>query len=134
MKSSSFYAGVSLAIGALMVGGYALMRPPAEPGAVLPASEQTRTKFDVRIDSTPVASDRELPLLRIAKGDVVSIAVSSDVPGRLMVHGYMEEMMAVEAGQTATIRLVALHAGRYPLHLHGDDQSHREVAVLEIRS
>lgn len=73
-------------------------------------------------------------MLRIGKGDAVSIAVSSGVLGRLMVHGYMKEMMAVEAGQKATIRLAALHAGRYPLPLYGGDQSHREVAVLEIRS
>eukprot|EP01032_Pedospumella_encystans_P027890 gene27890-31506_t len=84
-------------------------------------------------DFRRIAEGTPLPVLPVARGDIVSIAVSSAQAGQLMIHGYMQEMVPVAAGQTATLRLAALHAGRYPLHLHGNDQSHREVAILEIR-
>jgi hypothetical protein len=133
MKSSLVYAFGGFAIVALMALGYLAARPSADPAATATAPARTGTQFEVRIGAATEAEGAPLPVLPVTRGDIVSIVVSSAQAGQLMIHGYMQEMVPVAAGRTATLRLAALHAGRYPLHLHGDDQSHREVAVLEIR-
>jgi hypothetical protein len=133
MKSSLVYAFGGFAIVALLALGYLAARPPTDPATSAAAPARTGTQFEVRIGAAAEAESTPLPVLPVARGDIVSIAVSSAQAGQLMIHGYMQEMVPVAAGQTATLRLAALHAGRYPLHLHGDDQSHREVAILEIR-
>lgn len=133
MKSSLIYALTGFAIVALMAGGYLAARPSTDPATSAAAPTRSGTQFEVRIGAAVDAEGVPLPVLPIARGDIVSIAVSSSQAGQLMVHGYMQDMVPVAAGQTATLHIAALHAGRYPLHLHGDDQSHREVAILEIR-
>ncbi len=133
MKSSLIYTLGGFAIVALLALGYLAARPSTDPATSAAAPARTGTQFEVRIGAAAEAEGTPLPVLPVARGDIVSIAVSSAQAGQLMIHGYMQEMVPVAAGQTATLRLAALHAGRYPLHLHGEDQSHREVAILEIR-
>ncbi|PIF77389.1 hypothetical protein CLU95_4563 [Variovorax sp. 54] len=133
MKFPLICAAIGIVVAALMAGGYFAARPSPNPAAQDRAQKRSGSRFAVQIAATADPEGAPLPLLRIARGDVVSIAVTSAQPGQLMVHGYMQEMVPVAAGQTVSLHIAALHAGRYPLHLHGDDQSHREVAFLEIQ-
>ncbi|MBB1631951.1 hypothetical protein [Cupriavidus sp. UME77] len=62
----------------------------------------------------------------------MTIRATSAQGGVLMIHGYTPTGIPVAQAQPATLVFAAVHAGRYALHLHGDDGSHREVAALEI--
>ena len=47
------------------------------------------------------------------------------------VHYGLTKWLALKAGFAPTVRLK--HTGRFTLHFHGDDGSHFEVAVFEVR-
>jgi hypothetical protein len=80
----------------------------------------------------PVPDGREAPPQQVRQGQVVEFRVRSAREGALAVHG-LTDVIRVRAGQDVVVRFKALYGGRFPLHFHGPDLSHFEVAVLEVR-
>jgi heme/copper-type cytochrome/quinol oxidase subunit 2 len=71
-------------------------------------------------------------VLRVQKGDPVTLTISSDRAGTLEIHGYQQKVK-LEPGATATLSFVANKTGRYSLDLHARDGAHVEVTALEVR-
>jgi len=67
----------------------------------------------------------------IAQGDVVEFDVASPRPGQVTVHG-LHDLEAVQPGDTVKVAFRAIYSGRFPLHFHGADGSHFEIAALEV--
>jgi hypothetical protein len=77
--------------------------------------------------------------LRVEKGDRVRIAVKSDAPGELHLHGYGLEV-SVTPGGAAELALDARATGRFPLEWHPAGQARAPrghhtppLAWLEVR-
>ena len=67
----------------------------------------------------------------IAKGDVVQFEVVSPRPGKVAVHGLLDAE-TVQVGSVVRVTFRAIYSGRFPLHFHGADGSHFEIAALEV--
>lgn len=86
------------------------------------------------------ASTPEIPFLdadasapiRVRRGEVVELRIESPREGAVGVHG-LSEIARIQAGQAILLRFRAIYEGRFPVHFHGRDKSHFEIAVLEIR-
>ena len=66
-----------------------------------------------------------------AKGDVVRVAVTSPRDGGVAVHGLMD-VRPIHAGESITVEFRAIYSGRFPIHFHGVDGSHVEIAAIEV--
>lgn len=66
------------------------------------------------------------------KGQIVSFVVSTSRSGAVGVHG-LSEIEAIHAGATTRVTFRAIYSGRFPLHFHGTDGSHFELAAVEVR-
>lgn len=81
-----------------------------------------------------------LPVFTITQGDIFTLAIQSDRPGELDVHGY-ERGIDVKPHGEVRLTLLAENAGVFPLHLHEplDPQrpdgpvSHRHLAMLHVK-
>lgn len=73
------------------------------------------------------------PVFEATEGDSIVLKVTSLYSGELYLHG-LESESSIKPGAETTVSFTAVHAGRYFLHLHGDDedQMHAELAVLEV--
>lgn len=69
--------------------------------------------------------------VRVAKDAVVRITVWSPRPGGVAVHGLLAPQ-PVGADGTVVAAFRTLHSGRFPLHFHGADGSHQEIAACEV--
>lgn len=67
-------------------------------------------------------------VIKLTRGDRVSITVVSDAPDAMHVHGY-ELHLEVPAEQPATVRFEADKTGRFTTELH---QSGAQLVILEI--
>lgn len=67
----------------------------------------------------------------LAKGEVVEFTVRSPRTGAVAVHGLLD-VAPVHAGETITVAFRAIYAGRFPLHFHGEDGAHFEIAAVEV--
>ena len=67
----------------------------------------------------------------IAKGDVVQFEVLSPRAGKVAVHGLLDAE-TVQVGSVVRVSFRAIYTGRFPLHFHGADGSHFEIAALEV--
>ena len=67
----------------------------------------------------------------IAQGEVVEFDVASPRLGQVTVHG-LHELETVQPGGTVKVSFRAIYSGRFPLHFHGADGSHFEIAALEV--
>jgi hypothetical protein len=96
------------------------------------ATDRRDRSYDVRVpavdpqEGIPASATRP-----IAKGDVVEFRVASDRPGTLAVHG-LTDLKPVVVGGVATVAFRAIYTGRFPLHFHGTDGSHIEIAALDV--
>jgi hypothetical protein len=68
---------------------------------------------------------------RFQKNDVVNFLISIPYDGMLAIHGYTSDN-PIAANQELRLPLTLQHTGRFPMHVHGKDGQHIEVAVLEI--
>jgi hypothetical protein len=95
-------------------------------------AEQTRA-FSVDIGESCLQGTAEPPVFDAREGDRIALTVTSLYSGALYIHG-MEKELNLTPGSEARITFTAEHAGRYYLHLHGEDQdhAHAEAAVLEV--
>lgn len=119
-------AGTALALVGLYVGTRHLFSTESF------AAEQTRA-FNLDIGEACLHGTEPPPLFEAREGDRIVLTVTSLYTGELYIHG-MEKEVNLTPGSETTVTFTASHAGRYYLHLHGDDEDHvhAEAAVLEI--
>ena len=123
------------AVGVVLIAGYWLAKPA--PQARPPATIQSSTaaapaageSFVVHVAAA--GEPQEQSVFRVTQDDEVAIRVISKQTGTLMLHGVTDNLALEENGET-TLRFKATHTGRFPLHLHGKDNSHTELAAVEI--
>lgn len=117
-------------------------------GADDPAPDICTAEGIRRIDTALAAPDRRLavdvPLqtpgfgesaalaVRARKNEVIEFVVSSARPGSVAVHGLLENRPVVVGGELH-VAIRTVYTGRFPLHFHGDDGSHFEIAAVEVR-
>lgn len=99
--------------------------PPAGAGA--PVVPSGTIAITISKAHPPAPSD----VIRVSKDDPVTLAITSDHPGHLEVHGYKKEVK-LEPGTTAMLSFTAERTGRFPIDLHGSDGAHLEVTALEV--
>jgi FtsP/CotA-like multicopper oxidase with cupredoxin domain len=114
----------------MLVGLYAGVKQTYAIGSF--TSEQSRV-FHINVSEACMNGTEAPPLLEAREGDHIELAVTSLFPGGLYLHG-LETEVDITPGMETTITFTAQHAGRFFLHLHGDgeDQTHAELAVLEV--
>jgi hypothetical protein len=94
---------------------------------------EAKHRFAVQVPrDNPLPGRGDAPVYPLAKGDVVQLDISSPRPGAVAIHGILETHR-VRVGGVASVKVRLKYAGRFPLHFHGDDGSHIEVAVFEVR-
>jgi hypothetical protein len=93
---------------------------------------ETRS-FSVDITESCMRGTYHPPVFEVREGDRIVLTVTSLYAGALYIHG-MERELNLTPGSEARITFTAEYAGRYYLHLHGDDEDHdhAEVAVLDV--
>lgn len=104
------------------------METCTSPAATITQQLSARKLLEVRIPLHPKA---EVPVYRMLKGEKATFSTVSAVDGKLAIHGITRDM-AIRKDQTMQFDLQTDHAGRFPMHIHGQDGSHLEVAVIEI--
>lgn len=114
---------------ALDAAAFCLVVPPT---AVVAAEARRDDHFDVRVpdvdppEGLPFATSRP-----VREGEVVEFTVSSRRAGQLAVHG-LTDMEPIAAGGSRTFAFRAIYSGRFPLHFHGPQGQHVEIAALDI--
>jgi hypothetical protein len=93
---------------------------------------QSRT-FHIDVSEACIHGTEPAPVFEARQGDHVVLAVTSLYTGGLYLHG-LETEVDIAPGMETTITFTAEHAGRFFLHLHGNDEdhTHAELAVLEV--
>jgi hypothetical protein len=138
-------------LGALALGGAAAftLQPPRvafdpsndldaicsveNPFSAEPLQGEAKHRFAVAVPrDNPLPGRDEAPVYALAKGDVIQLNVSSPRAGGVAIHGILQTH-SVRVGDVVSIKVRAKYGGRFPLHFHGDDGSHFEIAVFEIR-
>jgi hypothetical protein len=96
------------------------------------AAEQSRV-FNLDIGESCLHRTEPPPVFEAREGDRIVLKVTSLYSGELYLHGLETETNIMPGAETA-VTFTAAHAGRYFLHLHGDDEehAHAELAVLEV--
>ena len=98
---------------------------------VIPADRIDR-HYNVGVPlETPQVGMSSAAVHSIAKGEVVQFDVVSPRPGKVAVHGLLDAE-AVQVGSVVRVAFRAVYTGRFPLHFHGADGSHFEIAALEV--
>jgi len=104
---------------------------PEHPFATEVLGEPTH-RFEVKVPlQTPLPGQGEAPSFAVARGDILQVRVDAPRGGLVAVHGILEEHR-VKVDDAIHVKLQARYSGRFPLHFHGDDGSHFEVAVFEV--
>ena len=114
----------------VLVGLYIGMKYSYATGNV--AAEQSRV-FHIDVSEACLHGTEPPPVFEARQGDHVVLAVTSLYPGGLYLHG-LETEVDIAPGMETKITFTAEHAGRFFLHLHGNDEehTHTELAVLEV--
>ncbi len=112
---------------------YAAFCMPVPKAAVVVSNVVADYQISVTVPSaTPKAiSLGNSTVTHIQEGKIVEFRVSSPREGALAVHG-LSSVVLITPGTEAVVRFRAIYSGRFPLHFHGADGSHFEVAVLEV--
>jgi hypothetical protein len=69
--------------------------------------------------------------LAATQGDVIRVSVSSPRDGGVAVHGLLD-VRPIAADGKVTVEFRAIYSGRFPVHFHGADGSHFEIAAIEV--
>ena len=92
-------------------------------------------RADVQLNATvPIETPTEWVVadsVPAAKGNVVRVSVTSPRDGGIAVHGLMD-LRPMHAGERITVEFRAIYSGRFPIHFHGADGSHIEIAAVEV--
>jgi hypothetical protein len=117
---TKLFVGTIIAM-VLVICGTLYLRPQvAAPGEKV---------FSLEIRNHSLA--RGPAVMSVNQDDKVELHVKSDRATRVMVHGYEKELVVAESGE-ADLTFVADRSGRFPLHMHEND-NHIELAVLEVQ-
>ena len=108
----------------------AFCAPTAAQAQVGPADVPDH-HYAARVPADNPASVSSPTTYPIGQGDVVVFDVASPRPGLVAVHG-LHDLQAVQIGGTVHVAFRAIYSGRFPLHFHGTDGSHFEIAALEV--
>lgn len=93
---------------------------------------EPRHRFSAAVPAdNPLPGQGETRIYPVAKNDVIQVEVSAPRPGAVAVHGILEAHR-VRVGGVVSVKLRAKYTGRFPLHFHGEDGSHFEVAAFEV--
>ncbi|HEX4510889.1 MAG TPA: hypothetical protein VH328_12435 [Burkholderiaceae bacterium] len=104
----------------------------APPAAVVSATTGRDAHFDVQVPDVDPPEGRPFATSRpVREGDVVEFTVTSRRAGQLAVHG-LTDMEPIAAGGSRTFAFRAIYSGRFPLHFHGPQGQHVEIAALDI--
>ena len=102
------------------------------PEARVIAADRIDRHYSVGVPlETPQMGMSSAVVHSIAKGEVVQFEVVSPRPGKVAVHGLLDAE-EVQAGSVVRVAFRAVYTGRFPLHFHGADGSHFEIAALEV--
>lgn len=82
--------------------------------------------------ASAILDERVATPVKVRRNAVLEFDVQSPRRGGLAVHG-LSDLVRIETGKEAKVRLRAIYSGRFPLHFHGIDGSHFEIAVVEVR-
>lgn len=111
---------------AVLIVGYTMLLPDPEPEA---SSRRSHKVFHLTMNDLNATAST--PTFHAIQGDHVTLFVIALNDGVLSIHGYNKELR-LSANQKASLEFVADHAGRYPVHVHGKDGSHTELATLNV--
>lgn len=118
---------LAVAYGAARRLGQQLEAPgPAASVAARPAGATN----EFRVDATRLPAGGP-PTFTMQQGESASFTVVAPRSGKLAVHGYTEDMALTE-NQPLRFTLKTELSGRFPMHIHGADGSHTEVATVEV--
>ena len=140
--------GLLLAVIAMAVGGFLLLRPsddepssataPAATTTPTPSATTTGTTTNptattavlkptlVRLEGgSPVGGKKEI---EVTKGDTIRLTVTSDAPGEIHVHGFDIEKETAP-GTPARFRFTADIEGRFEVESHPSDTQIAEITV-----
>jgi len=122
-----------LLVAAVLLAGLWIGLRPAPPAAVAttaaePSAEAAPASVK-RFELSFPASEPTATVLQVMQGELVEVQVTSARDDELHLHGY-ELAVPLQAGVPGTLRVLAEHAGRFELELHG---AHAEIAVLEVQ-
>jgi hypothetical protein len=112
--------------GAMPHAGHAHGAAASTQAASMPAVA-ART---IRISMAP-GSNAAPGVWRLRKNEAVDFRISVPHDGMLAIHGYTNDV-PVAANRELSLPLTLTHTGRFPMHVHGSDGQHLEIAVLEI--
>lgn len=122
---------------AAAIDPYAAFCVTVPAAAVVDAATRADIALGVRVPATPplvpTLDDKAGAPVQVVKGQVLELRVQSPRPGAVAVHG-LSELVRLQPDQVGVVRFRAIYTGRFPLHFHGADGSHFEIAVLEIRN
>lgn len=113
-----------------LYGAYCMPQPAA---AIIADDMRVDCRYEVDVPATtpddPVLPDNAVH--QIHQNDSVEFDVRSPRDGALAVHG-LSSLTLIVSGTSRRVRFKAIYSGRFPLHFHGPDGAHFEIAVLEI--
>jgi hypothetical protein len=114
----------------LLIGLYVGVRYSYAIGTF--TAEESRV-FHIDVSEACIHGTEPAPVFEARQGDHIVLAVTSLYSGGLYLHG-LETEVDIAPGMETTIKFTAEHAGRFFLHLHGNDEdhTHTELAVLEV--
>lgn len=118
---------------ALMIAAAAFILLSAYMGAKQLAPTNTGAGQALEYNLNLIEQDASTvpPTISVREGDRVTLRVLSAEPGELMIHG-MNRSAKLIPGREASLRFSADRSGRYFLHIHDSNDSHKEVAVIEV--
>lgn len=125
-----------------LVGGQPERFDPASDIASICTSEtpyavevlgEPRHKFQVAVPiENPLPGLGDALSYAVTRGDIIEVRIDSTRAGFVAVHGILDEHRVRTSG-SIFVKLQAKYTGRFPLHFHGADGSHFEVAIFEVR-
>jgi hypothetical protein len=104
--------------------------------AIAVAADPPQKTFSLTLSRGAVPKEQRL--LRVDKGDLVHIRLTTDAPGEVHIHGYRLETK-VTPGSASDLRFTARATGRYRIEWHPAGEAskgnHHEppLARLEVR-
>lgn len=100
-------------------------------GAVVTPADTPRHRYQALVPADNPGNLLSATAYPIYKGDVIEFDIQSSRAGKVAVHGF-HDLQSVLVGGTTKIAFRAIYSGRFPLHFHGIDGSHFELAALEV--
>jgi hypothetical protein len=92
---------------------------------------QADNSFHVEVPAGNPTDSFSGRIYEVTQGSVVEYTVSSARPGAVAVHGLLDPC-PIAVGVDTKVAFRAIYSGQFPLHFHGVDSSHIELAGLVV--